>query len=69
MKIKTATILLTLLTMVQCGDKDGIEDKSSSYEKICIEGHVYFERDQWYWRKSMVSIKLTDDGKPVKCYK
>lgn len=67
MRIKIAGILLALLA-IQCSEGDGIEDKTSSYEEICIKGHTYYEQDSWFWRKGMLSIKLDDNGKPVKCH-
>jgi hypothetical protein len=31
------------------------------YEKICVEGHVYFHG------YNRLAIKLDDEGKPIKC--
>lgn len=44
MRIKIAGIILALLA-IQCSEGDGIEDKTSSYEEICIKGHTYYEQD------------------------
>lgn len=74
MKIKTAIILLMLLTMVQCTDekkKSTIpSDKTDDFEKICIEGHIYYEKTKTfgYAGYGYLSIKLDDNGKPMKCY-
>jgi hypothetical protein len=37
----------------------------SDYEIICIGGHQYY-RANWT-QKALLGIKLTDEGKPVKC--
>ncbi len=42
------------------------EDFSKKYDKICIEGHVYYFFPGNGYGDSAV-IKLDDNGKPVKC--
>lgn len=54
----------TCLLVSSCVEEDGektIENHDIYYEKICIEGHVYFDRYK------QLSIKLDDEGKPIKC--
>lgn len=48
-----------------CTGRDMTEDKliGEQYDKICIEGHVYYQLGR------QLAIKLSDDGKPIKCGK
>jgi len=40
-------------------------DLYESYSKICIDNHVYYEGSNIH----QLTIKLNDDGTPVKCKK
>lgn len=47
-------IISTILLFTSCG-----------YNKVCIEGHTYFEKDLIFYNS--IGIKLTDSGHPIKC--
>jgi hypothetical protein len=73
MRIKIAVILLVLLATAGCGNnecreesKRPMDDHTRFYEEVCIGGHVYYQRSIGY--QGYLSIKLDDNGKPVKCY-
>ncbi len=40
----------------------GTED---DYEIICLGGHQYYRAN--FAQKALLGIRLTDDGKPIKC--
>jgi len=40
-------------------------DDETDYEIVCVGGHQYY-RANWA-NKALLGIKLTDEGKPVKC--
>ncbi len=44
---------------------DPIQEKSHRFEKICIENHVYYTQYAYSW--ALITPKLDDSGKPVKC--
>ena len=73
MRIKIAGIILVLLATAGCENnecreesKRPMNDRTSSYEEVCIGGHVYYQRSRGH--QGYLSIKLDDNGKPVKCY-
>ena len=37
----------------------------SDYETVCIGGHEYYRAN--FANKGFLSIRMTDDGKPVRC--
>lgn len=41
------------------------EQKNKDYEIICLGGHEYWRMN--FIQKTAVTIKLNDDGKPIKC--
>jgi hypothetical protein len=52
--------------LLSCNGSDKTSfDVKDDYDKICIEGHVYYKRSMPY--QGYLSIKLDDNGKPVKC--
>lgn len=58
---------LVYLNEIRNGNNQLDKDVSKSFNKICIEGHVYYERtlvDNGY-----LAPKLNDNGTPVKCTK
>jgi len=67
MKVLKFLIIFIAGFLVSCSGNDNniIKDSSKEFEKICIEGHVYFKREDGH--KGYLSIKLSDDGKPIKC--
>ena len=58
--------VLTLSLIVSCtnGKRDNI-NKSGDFDTICVDNHVYYEYESPY--KYALSVKLNDDGKPIKC--
>lgn len=73
MRIKIAGILLVLLATAGCGNnecqeesKRPMNDHTYKYDEVCIGGHVYYQRAVMH--QGYLSIKLDDNGKPVKCY-
>lgn len=74
MKIKTAGILLALLAIAGCRENSEKpvtpSDRTGDFKKICIEGHIYYEKTVTfgYAGYGYLSIKLDDNGKPVKCH-
>lgn len=61
-------LLITLLLCISCADYDSIGMIRSGDEKfkiICLEGHSYYLKVDVY--QGFLSIKLDDNGKPVKC--
>lgn len=73
MRIKIAGIILALLATAGCGNNECREeskrpknDHTHKYDEVCIGGHIYYEgRTGSVWA---LSIKLDDNGRPVKCY-
>jgi hypothetical protein len=49
------------------GDDRTNKDSTDDFDKICIEGHVYYMRTTPY--HGYLSIKLDDEGRPIKCNK
>lgn len=73
MRIKIAGIILALLATAGCGNnecreesKRPMNDRTRFYEEVCIGGHIYYEGGAY--QEWALSIKLDDNGKPVKCY-
>lgn len=57
-------LIFILLFLVSCyGNNQTPKDRSNNYEEICIKGHVYYDG------YNRLSIKLDDNGKPIKCNK
>jgi len=54
-------IILLCLGMFGCNGNRLNIDKSSIFNTICLDNHVYY--DSGY----RLAIKLNDDGKPIKC--
>ena len=65
MKVMILNLIFISFLSTSCNqesnDKNEIKDKTKSYNKICIEGHVYFSG----FRK--LAVKLDNNGKPVDC--
>lgn len=62
-------LLLSLLVVSGCKPSGGIDkDWSSGMYQVCIKGHVYYHSSVGAYGHVM-AIRLTDDGKPVKCGK
>jgi hypothetical protein len=58
--MKILLIAITTFLLAGCTkNEDGMS--FCNYEKICVEGHIYFHG---YKR---LAIKLDDEGKPIKC--
>lgn len=68
-------IILTLITIaalivleeVRNGNDQRDKDVVNEFNKICIEGYVYFEKTLTY--QGYLAPKLNDNGSPVKCMK
>ena len=57
-----------IFLLVSCNGYDWTNQESvSDFDKICIAGHVYYK--QTIRNSGYLSIKLTDEGKPVLCKK
>lgn len=54
-------IILALLAGCRGNDYSRTSDASGSYDRVCVDGHVYF---RGHYR---MAIKLSDEGKPIKC--
>jgi hypothetical protein len=68
--MKTLFLILAISLIFSCNEvgqdfsNDG--DQSYKYDKVCIEGHIYYSM-RTYYGYYVISPKLDDNGKPVKC--
>ncbi len=65
-------IIYGLVIGIICGVLVGIwykmahlGSKSEHYKEVCIQGHTYYRAS--YMGQMGLTIKLDDNGKPVKC--
>ena len=59
-------IIIILIFIIGCNGYDKTdEDASNKFDKICIDGHIYYQRKIGY--AGYLAIKLNDNGIPVKC--
>lgn len=57
-------LIINLAILLCCSTKtDNINDRSEDFRECCIHGHIYYYAGNTY----STVIKLTDDGKPIKC--
>lgn len=67
--MKNFKIMLTVfiaLFIIGCNGEDRTnKDISGDFDKICLEGHVYYYRQ--FGHNGYLAIKLDDYGNPVKC--
>lgn len=58
---------LVYLNEIRNGNNKLNEDVTKHFNKICIEGHIYYERTLTH--NGYLSPILNDNGTPVKCTK
>jgi hypothetical protein len=65
--VKDENFIAIVLILAVCGcSKSGQFFVPIKYQKICLEGHVYYSVDSLMVAAPIV-IALDDDGKPIKC--
>jgi hypothetical protein len=68
--MKKMFLIFTVLfiAICSCGGNDYTnKDYVNRYNKICIEGHVYYR--QAFGKYAVLAPKINDDGTPTKCDK
>ncbi len=66
--MKYLIISLIALSLYGCfthGEDKTNKESVGNYDKICIEGHVYYTKNTGH--KHSIAVKLDEYGKPVKC--
>ena len=61
-KMKQIILLILCSLILSCNGVDNTnEDLGYMFDKICIEGHIYYRMGR------QLAIKLDSNGKPIKC--
>lgn len=64
--MKTIILISIAFMFLNCTGRDLTnKDVKNDFNKICVEGHVYYQQREVYGQ--VIFIKLDDNGKPVKC--
>ena len=58
-------VILVVIVGVTWFKTSRLGSKSSHYKEVCIQGHTYYRAN--YMGKMGLTIKLDDNGRPVKC--
>jgi len=67
LNLRRFILIMILVLLAGCDCKRDIsgKDRSSRYNIVCIDGHVYYERYTGY--EGFLAIKLDAEGKPLAC--
>jgi hypothetical protein len=68
--MKKLFLILAISLIFSCNrvgqDLSNDGDQGYKYDKVCIEGHVYYSM-YTHNGYTVIVLKLDDNGKPVKC--
>ena len=63
--MKYLVLIFLLVSCVDCNEDNGVVEASSQFNKICIEGNVYYKAKSGH--KGFLAIKMNNLGNPVVC--
>ena len=63
MKLLIINLAILLCCSTGVDTQNTIEDDSEYYKPTCVYGHIYYKAGNM----NTTVMKLTDDGKPIKC--
>ena len=58
-------VLVAMCNSCTMGKDRTNKDSSKYFDIICIGGHQYYQR--WAGDRGYLAIRLTDNGKPIRC--